>query len=167
MRLIIASLLVFSVVILFLFALFPSEISVSRVIQINKPGPEVQKKIADLREWKSWNDFLYPAGVQDGKPEVSGKTDSIKISRSDVTVDLLSVAQDTILTRWRRGDKSFVGSFYLTELNGQTIVDWTMHFHISWYPWEKLASMFYEKQLGPQLEKSLLKLRNELEKPAR
>jgi hypothetical protein len=35
---------------------------------------------------------------------------------------------------------------------------WTMHFHLNWYPWEKLAGMFYDKQLGPQMEQSLLNL---------
>ena len=39
---------------------------------------------------------------------------------------------------------------------GQTIVEWTLHFHMQWYPWEKLASMFYDKQLGPLMEKSLI-----------
>ena len=39
-----------------------------------------------------------------------------------------------------------------------------LKFHVKWYPWEKLASMFYDKQLGPMMEKSLVNLRNELEK---
>ncbi len=49
-------------------------------------------------------------------------------------------------------------------MNGQTVLEWTLKFHIKWYPWEKLASMFYDKQLGPVMENSLLKLRNELER---
>ncbi len=58
LKLIIASLIVFSVVILFLFAFFPSDISVSRVVQIRASPQEVQKKISDLKDWRSWNDMM-------------------------------------------------------------------------------------------------------------
>ena len=40
----------------------------------------------------------------------------------------------------------------LTKINNQVVVEWTMHFHLHWYPWEKLAGMFYDKELGPQME---------------
>jgi hypothetical protein len=45
------------------------------------------------------------------------------------------------------------------------LLQFTLQFHLHWYPWEKLASMFYDKQLGPLLEQSLQNLRKELEKP--
>ena len=165
MRLIIGSLLIFSLIILFLFALFPSEISVSRIIRINRSRAEVRKKIVDLRQWSSWNDFLYDANAPANDIYARGKEDSVQIFRPYVTVDLLNVIQDTVFTSWKKGDKSFMGKYILTEDNGQTILSWILYFHVSWYPWEKLASMFYDKQLGPQMEKSLVKLRDELEKP--
>jgi hypothetical protein len=59
----------------------------------------------------------------------------------------------------------FTGEFIIDAKNGSPIVIWTMNFNVKWYPWEKLASMFYDKQLGPRMEKSLVQLRNELEKP--
>jgi len=166
LRLIIGSLLIFSLVILFLFALFPSDISVSRLIRINRPRSEVLKKIADLRQWVSWNDFLYDAYAQTGVGYARGKEDSTQIVRPYVTVDLLKVVPDTVITRWKQGNKSFTGKYIMTEDNGQTMVSWTLYFHVSWYPWEKLASMFYEKQLGPPMEKSLVNLRNILEMPS-
>jgi hypothetical protein len=69
-----------------------------------------------------------------------------------------------VFTRWQHDGKSFKGNFILTDMNGRTVVEWTLYFHIKWYPWEKLASMFYDKQLGPVMEKSLINLRNELER---
>jgi hypothetical protein len=144
LKLIIASIIVFSLVILFLFALFPSDISVSRIVQINKPKAEVRKKIVDLREWNSWN-VIHEVYVQ---------------------VDLLRVTPDSVYTRWRHEDKSFTGNFILTEMNGQTVLEWTLNFHIKPYPWDKLASMFYEKKLGPLMEESLINLQKQLEKPA-
>lgn len=166
MKLIIASLLIFSLVILFLFALFPSDITVSRVVQINRPPSEVIRKINDLREWKNWNDFLLNAYGNQRVSWATGKEDSNQITRSYVIVDLLISGPDTVTTRWKHEGKSFTGNFTMTEINGQTIVEWTLFFHIPWYPWDKMASMFYDKQLGPLMEKSLINLRNELENPS-
>ncbi|HTB25420.1 MAG TPA: hypothetical protein VK711_08605 [Puia sp.] len=147
MKLIIASLIVFSIVILFLFALFPSDISVSRLVQIRASPQEVQKKISDLTDWRSWNDMMIT------RPD----------SNNNLSIEVLKVAADTVITKWTNGRKSFTGTYIMTEMNGQTVLEWTLKFHIKWYPWEKLASMFYDKQLGPVMENSLLKLRNEME----
>lgn len=166
MKLIIGSLLVFSLVILFLFALFPSDISVTRIVEINRPKFEVIRKISDLREWKGWNDFLYDVYAQNSVSYAKGKVDSSQISRPYVTVDLLKSSQDTVNTAWHHEGKSFAGNFILSELNQQTVVEWTLRFHIPWYPWSKLASMFYDKNLGPGMEKSLMNLKTELEGPA-
>ena len=162
MKLIIASLIVFSLVILFLFALFPADLSVSRVIQIRSSAENIQKEIADLREWNTWNEML-PAPAEKGS-NLSDKTDSDFISRGAVTIEILKATQDTVITLWKNGKRTFTGSYILTKMNGEIILEWTLHFHLNWYPWEKLASMFYDKQLGPVMENSLLKLRNELER---
>jgi hypothetical protein len=147
LKLIIASLIVFSIVILFLFALFPSYISVSRLVQIRASPQEVQKKISDLAHWRSWNDMMITR----------------RGSNNNLSIEILKVAVDTVITQWTNGRKSFTGTYIMTEMNGQTVLEWTLKFHIKWYPWEKLASMFYDKQLGPVMENSLLKLRNEIE----
>jgi hypothetical protein len=167
LKLFIASILVFSLVILFLFALFPSDISVSRVIQINRPRVDVSKKINDLREWKNWNELLENPGMKDVINNPANLTDSLYIVRNGISVRIEKSAPDTIMTRWEKGNKFFDGNFNLKESGGQTFVEWRLHFHIHWYPWEKLASMFYDKQLGPVMEKSLLNLRNELENNSR
>lgn len=167
MKLFIASLLVFSAIILFLFALFPSDISVSRVVQINRPPNKVMKKINDLREWKSWNEFVIHSSAGDMNITTPGRgTDSIHIDMGGVQIQLTGAYQDTIVTVWRRGDDSFVGVFKLMEMNKQTVLAWDLKFHIKWYPWDKLASMFYEKNLGPKMEKSLMNLKKEIETPS-
>ena len=166
MKLIIASLIVFSLVILFLFALFPSDISVSRIVQIKSSKSRVSKKITDLREWKSWNEFLFNTSSQNNISKTQDTIDSSHVKMVNVTVDLLKATPDTVITRWQHDGKSFIGNFIMTEMNNQVVLEWTLHFHLKWYPWEKLASMFYEKQLGPQMEKSLINLQKELERPA-
>jgi hypothetical protein len=161
LKLIIASGIVFFIIILFLFALFPADISVSRVIQIRSSKSLVLSKIADLREWNSWNSLV--SGVDSNKNSEPDNADSTFISREYVRIELLKATTDSVNTRWRYKNKSFTGNFLLTDMNGRVVVQWTLYFHLKWYPWEKLASMFYEKQLGPQMEESLIKLQKELE----
>ncbi|HEY8734093.1 MAG TPA: hypothetical protein VIL90_05965 [Puia sp.] len=161
MKLVIGSLVIFSLVLLFLFALFPSDVSVSRVIRIRNSRAIVYRKIADLRNWE-WNDLLYDSiarPVSYAKNEV----DSNYIHLPVIQVDLLKAVPDTVVTRWRHGNKSFMGIFILKERDGLTDLEWTLRFHVKWYPWDKMASMFYEKQIGPEVEKSLLHLRKEME----
>jgi hypothetical protein len=167
LKLFIASLFVLSGIILFLFALFPSDISVSRVVQINRPSTEVSDKIDDLRKWKSWNELVIhtsPEKLTD-KTQVQ-REDSAFLDMGDVHIQLTEVHQDSIVTFWRHGNDGFVGIFKLVATNGQTILAWDLKFHIKWYPWTKLASMFYDKNFGPQMEKSLMNLKNEIETPA-
>jgi hypothetical protein len=167
LKLFIISLLVFSGIILFLFALFPSDISVSRVVQINKPPAEVTEKIDDLRKWKSWNEFvIHPSAGKINSPAQLERADSALLDIGDVHIQLTELHKDSILTLWRHGNDSFVGVFKMADLNGQTILAWDLKFHIKWYPWNKMASMFYDKNLGPQMEKSLMNLKNEIETPA-
>lgn len=166
MKLFIGSLLVFSLVILFLFALFPSDITVSRIVQINRSPEEVLKQIDDLRQWKKWNAFVsQSAEVGTTKTSPYHGTDSATIDMGRVRIQLIKVHMDTVFTVWSRGDESFAGNFILIKSGLQTIVAWDLKFHIKWYPWAKLASMFYDKNLGPQMEQSLVSLKNELERP--
>ena len=163
MKLIIASIVVFSLVILFLFALFPADISVSRVVQINGNASRVNAKIADLRRWKTWNELVTAGSSNDSSSLTAVKFDAAHIRLNGMNIALLKSSTDSILTRWEYGQKSFTGSFILTEMNGRIILEWTLRFHLGWYPWNKLAGMFYDKQLGPLMEGSLLKLQKELE----
>jgi hypothetical protein len=39
-----------------------------------------------------------------------------------------------------------------------------MQFKLRWYPWEKFASLLFEKQYGTQMEAGLNKLKAYLEK---
>ncbi len=163
MKLVIGSLLVFSLVILFLFALFPSDISVSRVVQINRSPEQVLKWIDDLREWKKWNEFVIHNNEGGAISTAPQGADSANINLGSVHIQLVKVYRDTVFTMWSRGNDSFAGNFIVVKSDLQTILAWDLKFHIKWYPWEKLASMFYDKNLGPQMEKSLLSLKREIE----
>jgi hypothetical protein len=165
LRLVIGSIVILSLIVLFLFALFPSTISVTRMVHINSSEDKIRNCISDLRTWKTWNEFAnfqVAKNILHMKPDSAG-FDYLRVGGNEIS--LSSVDRDHVYTLWKRGNKMFTGQFMIDAKNGPPIVIWTMNFNVKWYPWEKLASMFYDKQLGPLMEKSLIQLRNELEKP--
>ena len=165
MRLVIGSIVILSLIVLFLFALFPSAVSVTRMVQINSSEDKILNRISDLRTWKNWNEFvILPADKNNLHTEPdSARVDYLRVGGNEIS--LSEVSRDHVYTLWTRGRKTFTGQFMIDAKNGPPIVIWTMIFDVKWYPWEKLASMFYDKQLGPMMERSLVRLREELEKP--
>ena len=163
MRLVIGSIVILSLIVLFLFALFPSSISVTRMVQVNSSEDKIIGNISDLRNWKRWNEFVNSPGSKrepNIKPD-SAWADYLRVDGNEIFLSV--VDSDHVYTLWKRDKKMFTGQFIIDAKNGPPIVIWTMNFDIKWYPWEKLASMFYDKQLGPLMEKSLIQLRDELE----
>jgi hypothetical protein len=164
LRLVIGSIVILSLVVLFLFALFPSTVSVTRVMLINSSEEKILNKISDLRTWKSWNEFVNSPVAKNSlltKPD-SAWADYLRVGGNEIS--LSGVDRDHVYTLWTRGNRMITGQFTIEAEKGPPIVIWTMNFNIKWYPWEKLASMFYDKQLGPLMEKSLVQLRDELER---
>jgi hypothetical protein len=49
------------------------------------------------------------------------------------------------------------------EALGSATLQWRINFHLSWYPWEKMSSLFYEKNYGLMMEQGLLNIKKELE----
>jgi hypothetical protein len=164
LRLVIGSILILSLIILFIFALFPSTVSVTRMVQINSSEEKILTRISDMCTWKSWNEFVnspVAKNNQGTKPDIV-RADYLRIGGNEISRSV--VDRDHINTIWTRGNKMFTGQFIIDAKNGPPIVIWTLNFDVKWYPWEKLASMFYDKQLGPLMEKSLVQLRDEVER---
>lgn len=164
LKLIIASVIILFGVVFFLFALFPSDMSVSRVVRINAPKDSVFREISDLRTWRKWNELIKAHSSGNAGKTLADQTDSSRLSTGNLTVYLVKETKDSIITQWRDSSgRSFLGKYILTGSDGQIVLQWNLEFHIHWYPWEKLASMFYDKQLGPLMENSLMNLRKALE----
>lgn len=151
-------------VVIFLFALFPADMSVSRLIRINAPKDSVWKEVADLRSWTKWNELIQLRSRAESGNINAGQGDSDRINSIDLKVYLLRKTADSVITKWEGGSaKSFLGNYIFTEEHGGVVVQWDLKFHLHWYPWEKLASMYYDKELGPLMEHSLVNLRNLME----
>lgn len=160
LRLILISLVVLGIVVTFVFSLFPSQIRISRVININEPKEKIASVINDLRTWDDWNELTH-----NGKGKSYGATSSgmgAFVQCGEMRITITASTEDSIKTNWAQtGKKAFDGGFNLLKAGqGVTTVEWYFNFHFRWYPWEKLGSMFYDKQMGPLMEKSLMNLNN-------
>jgi hypothetical protein len=168
------SIIVLFLVVTFIFALFPSHIRLARVIAVNAPEAKTAAVINDLKTWDSWNRLIGKYGSINSSVSSPSSGRGAFLKTGSLQVTITGSSADSIITHWQQGGrKSFTGSFHITRLpvdstqsdeRSQIIVEWSLDFHFRWYPWEKLGSMFYDKLLGPEMEKSLLDLKNYIEK---
>ena len=155
-------LFIISVVALFLIltafsSLLPSKVRISRAVDITDSSVNVIRKIKNLEEWDQWNEYVK---VLPGKVV---SADSIQ--SNELSITMAANDNTTVTTTWRQQNgKTFPGVFNLVSHASLTTVQWYFEFNIRWYPWEKFGSIIYDKELGPQMEKSLLNLKQLLEK---
>ena len=165
-KLVFISFIVFFLLICFLFALFPSEVSVSRVVRIPVSREELSRALCNLSDWPRWNHFLDGTDSSSIKISTPPNHPGATIHTSKLTVKLRSIALDSIWTTWTNSrGREFSCLFLLMPAEKDNVYfQWKLDFHLHWYPWEKLGSMFYERQFGPIMEKSIFDLRQILEK---
>lgn len=150
----------FLFLIIFCISLFiPSHIRISKALRIQASKEEVMKQLEDPGNWKKWfpnadtAKIYYENGQAAGliiheNPgryiRITGKTDT------NVKAEYVNIRQKKVTAGWNLP----------TELITDTAVtvQWYMDFQLRWYPWEKFASMLYEKQYGPQMEQGLANL---------
>jgi hypothetical protein len=162
MRLI--KLVLISVVVLFalitgIASLLPSHVRISRAIDINAPADRIYPKLADVRQWDGWNEYI--RFYHNKRPE------SDRLMSQEITI-VLDQKSDTLITAsWQQLSGSKFGSGYqLISYPGRslhTTLQWYFDFNVKWYPWEKFQSIVYDEQLGPVMEKSLQNLKQQVE----
>lgn len=150
------------VVIFLISLLIPSQVRVSRAININAPKDSITYYLSDLRQWQQWNTLI-------NSPEMINPSYSNNTFTSDrLQVQLVEVEPDTITTSWRQGGGQEIASgFTLHTSANTTVVQWYFDFRLKWYPWEKFGSIIFDKQLGPPMEQSLGELKKKLETTVR
>lgn len=165
-KLVLISIIVFFLVVCFLFALFPRDVMVSRVVRIPVSRVELNGVLSNLSDWPRWNHFLDGTDGANLKISATPNLPGSTIETGQLTVKLMSKGLDSIKTSWTNSrGRELSCIFLLTPAEeGSSYFQWKLIFHLRWYPWEKLGSMFYERQFGPVMEKSILDLRHFLEK---
>ena len=134
----IISLIVIFIILYLISLLIPSTVRISRAINIESDKKYIFPLLADTVNWKNWNE----------------------VKNDLIGVQLISADSNLIHTRWTYGDRSINGFYRLERIADLTVVQWYFEFNLKWYPWEKFGSITFEKQFGPPMESSLIKLKN-------
>lgn len=135
------SFIVFFILLFLMSLLIPSNIRVSRAINIESSKDSIAPYLSDTRKWPKWSE----------------------INSDSIEVRLLKAGQDSINMRWKYMGRTITSSFVMYESAGITVVQWYFDFHLQWYPWEKFGSITFDKQFGGPMENSLNNLKKLIE----
>jgi hypothetical protein len=142
---------VFSVFSLFIIAfligiLLPSNVLVSRAVNVAAPKDSILPYLRNIEQWKSWMDGMQQASVTVYSPAHADLAGTI--------VDVTNVSDSTVVTTWTTKNGSFQTSTMRVigdTAHKITVVQWQFEQKVKWYPWERLGSMMNDKILGTMM----------------
>ncbi len=135
------SVVVFALLITAFSLMIPSQVRISKAIDISVDRDTLLNQLSNTNNWKNW----YPGA------------DSIQ-QLSEIT----TITDSTVIAKQSRAESGW--NLYDAGIPGTLTVQWYMDFHLRWYPWEKFSSLLLEKRYGPIMEKGLDNLKKRLEK---
>ena len=158
-------LFIISVTILFLVVtaislLFPSDIRISKAINMAASPRTIISHISDPSKWKDWypgldsTRYFYPPDAVHDSGVVSGfiMKDSLR-----QFINIIEKKNDEVIAEISSGEKKIISGWKTISYphTDSTTLQWYMDFHLSWYPWEKFRSLLFEPTYGPRMEKGL------------
>ncbi len=157
-------LFIVSIVLLFLLItgislLMPSNVLVSRAINVSAPIDSILPYLRNIRQWTNWVDGM-------NNPEVK-VIDSVHADLAGTNVTITTITDSTIISIWQSKNEILqTATLHVIEAPSQqlTIVQWQFEQKLHWYPWEKFGSMMNDKIIGASMEKNLLNLKVLVEK---
>ena len=151
------SLLLLILLVVGMAMLIPSHVRISRAIDITGSREVIMKELSDLREWPSWNEFVVDSILK--SPVYTEKS----IQSDKLTITLIKATGDSVIAKWHNVQQELIGGFNIIPSHDQFVVQWYFDFNQKWYPWEKFASIGFDKQYGPLMENSLSLLKKRIE----
>ena len=147
-----------SIIVIFLIAtgislLIPSQVNISKAINIHGRKDSILALIRDRDQWSRWHPAFIP---NDSTP----KFDSIHIvsmrqNDSEVVMVLQQSNKEAVTNGWRVYEHSDVDSLTL---------QWYMNFHLKWYPWKKFSSLLFENTYGVMMQEGLTNVKGIVER---
>jgi len=151
-----------SIVILFavitgIASLLPSQVRISRAIDINAPAVKIYPQLADISAWDKWNEYI--------RYYHNKRWNGDTLTTDEITIAITHRSDSLVEAGWRQasGDRFASGYRIIARDSLHCSLQWYFDFHLHWYPWEKFQSIVYDGQLGPVMEKSLQNLKQEAE----
>ncbi|MET0634615.1 MAG: SRPBCC family protein [Chitinophagaceae bacterium] len=160
-RLAIISIVSLFLVVLVISLFIPSHVRISRAREIAAPLDSVRVLLVEPTQWKRWYPNLDSAQLYTENGQVKGVFSETNGYRKLV---LDSVSGTTIKTLYTVEGREPLWSGWTLIPTGaakkMVTVQWYMDFELRWYPWEKFASLVFEKTYGPMMETGLTNLEN-------
>lgn len=144
----IISFLVIFIIITLISLMFPSHIRISRATNLPNQRDSI---FALLKNETIW----HPAYLDSASSLQMGKLKKTTIEQTDST--LVYTLQQSERKKVNNGWK-----IYGSAASDSLTLQWYMDFSLSWYPWEKFSSLFYEKTYGTMMEQGLSTLKKRL-----
>jgi hypothetical protein len=146
------SLLFLFVIVTGISLLIPSHIRLVKVITIRPEKDSIFALIKNKDQWTRW----HPSFLNGANADMLSK----------ITATIVSEKDSVLLMQWQqKGKKDLDMGWQLSRSNNidPATLQWFMDFKTSWYPWQKIGSLFYENNYGTMMERGLLNIKNEIE----
>jgi hypothetical protein len=154
-KLALISLVTFFGIITTMSLLIPSQVRISRAINIAS-ADRVLFLVATHNQWPRWHP-LFQASDAAGLPQKDNFTlNTIEASDSTVRVDWMQPGKTTIINGWQ---------LHQAGSSDSVTLQWYMDFKLKWYPWQKFSSLFYEKTYGTLMEQGLQNIKSIMQAP--
>jgi len=168
MRFIRLAALSFIILFLVIFGLslfIPSHIRLSKAINIKGSKDTVMSFVRNPANWQYWYPGLdsalpyYENGVQ------RGMIISNKDSSHPVYISIKKESADEVTADFQGRLTPVINTWKIIEhpTSDSLTLQWSMDFHLRWYPWEKFASLALEKSYAPRMEQGLTAIKKRVE----
>lgn len=128
--------------------MFPSQIRISRATNLPNQRDSIFALLKNEPLWHpAYLDSATSVQMRQLKKTVVAQTDSTLI------YTLQQSERKKVTSGWQ---------LYGTPASDSLTLQWYMDFRLSWYPWEKFSSLFYEKTYGAMMERGLNNLKKRL-----
>jgi len=144
----IISIVVIFIIITLMSLMFPSQIRISRATNLPNQRDSI---FALLRQETTWHpaylDSASAKGMASLKKTIVEQTDSTFV------YTLQQSGRKRVNNGWQ---------LYGEPASDSLTLQWYMDFQLSWYPWEKFSSLFYERTYGTMMQEGLSNLKKRL-----
>lgn len=139
----------------------PSNLRISKAINMLTNMDSVYKQVSVLKNWKNWHPALKDLPDDEF---VFSENGSMKIR--DDRLRITQVKKDEIVTELTKDNgRPIVSRLKIIshQQSDSLTIQWYFDFRLRWYPWEKFRSLFYENIYGVQMEQGLTNLKQLME----
>jgi len=133
--------------------LIPSNIRISRAINIHGQKDSIFKLVGDTSNWKQWHPAFIPGDSAAKFPVI--QIVSRSQNDSEIVMHLRQENKPKVINGWK---------IYTHQQVDSITLQWYMDFHLQWYPWKKFGSLFFENTYGAMMEQGLENLKGVMNK---